>query len=276
LLGQARLGRAVGCSGGELPVIVPVRFALVGDDIVFIADCASRLDTGKILAFEVDLIDPAEGWSVVVIGRADEVLDEGERRRLRAIFGGTTPPDARLLRLPTERLSGRRILRQPMYVAGSVRHAAVSTRPAERGPAAEAVPDPVDGVRRASLTTNECLQCLATTEVGRLVVVVGGEPQVFPVNYALDGDAVVFRTAPGTKLEGTTRSAVAFQADHLSAGSVTGWSVVVQGIAQEITSADAPDVHERVAALNVRSWASGDRVHFVRILPLSLNGTRYG
>jgi nitroimidazol reductase NimA-like FMN-containing flavoprotein (pyridoxamine 5'-phosphate oxidase superfamily) len=276
LLAQGRLGRVAGFGAGDLLTVVPVRFALVGDHIVFIADSRSRLDTTRILQVEVDLIDPAEGWSVVITGRAAEVADEGELRRLRAFLGGAVAADARLFRLPTERLSGRRIVRQPMYVAGSIRAAAVSTRPAEPGRATDTAPNPVDDVHLESLATEECLRCLASAEVGRLVVVLGGEPHIFPVNYALDGDAIVFRTAPGTKLEGTSRSLVAFQVDHLPAGSATGWSVLVQGIAQEIASVDAPSLRERIDALHVRSWASGDRLHFVRILPIAVTGTRYG
>jgi nitroimidazol reductase NimA-like FMN-containing flavoprotein (pyridoxamine 5'-phosphate oxidase superfamily) len=104
-------------------------------------------------------------------------------------------------------------------------------------------------------------------------VVLAGRPAVFPVNYALDGDAVVFRTAPGTKLEAISRSLVAFQVDCW-APSGTGWSVVVEGFAQEVTSADAPGLRERLAALPLRPWAPGDRLHFVRIVPFTITGAR--
>jgi nitroimidazol reductase NimA-like FMN-containing flavoprotein (pyridoxamine 5'-phosphate oxidase superfamily) len=281
LLGQKRLGRVAGSTGGR-PAVVPVRFALVRDDIVFVADPKGRLDRAmedEISAFEVDLLDPAEGWSVVVTGPAAEVTDDDELRRLRTFVSGSSPPDSdqtRLFRLATGTLSGRRILRQPMYVAGSIRAAAVSTRPAQPDGATDDLPDPLDDVRVENLTRDECMRWLATTEVGRFVVVLHGEPRVFPVNYALDGEAVVFRTAPGAKLEGVSRSLAAFQVDHLIPGSVTGWSVEVEGIAQEITSADSPALHERIDALHVRSWASGDRSYFVRILPIAVRGTRYG
>ncbi|MDQ1568470.1 MAG: uncharacterized protein QOF96_3350 [Actinomycetota bacterium] len=279
LVGQKRLGRVAGSTGGR-PAVVPVRFALVRDDIVFVADPKGRLDRAledKISAFEVDVIDPAEGWSVVVTGPAAEVTDDDELRRLRTFVGGSGPPgQPRLFRLATGTLSGRRLLRQPMYVAGSIRAAAVSTRPAQRDGATDDLLDPLDDVRVENLTRDECMRWLAATEVGRFVVVLHGEPCVFPVNYALDGEAIVFRTAPGAKLEGVSRSMAAFQVDHLPPGSVKGWSVEVEGIAQEITSADGPALHERIDALHVRSWASGDRSYFVRILPIAVRGTRYG
>jgi hypothetical protein len=33
-------------------------------------------------------------------------------------------------------------------------------------------------------------------------VVVAGRPEIFPVNYVVDGDEVMFRTDAGTKLAG--------------------------------------------------------------------------
>jgi hypothetical protein len=55
----------------------------------------------------------------------------------------------------------------------------------------------------ASLETlgrSECLNLLATAQVGRVALVVDGHPEILPVNYALDGDAVLFRTAEGSVL----------------------------------------------------------------------------
>jgi uncharacterized protein len=49
------------------------------------------------------------------------------------------------------------------------------------------------------LDRDQCLSLLAGDEVGRLAVIVGNTPTIFPVNYALDGDTIVFRTDPGTK-----------------------------------------------------------------------------
>ena len=75
---------------------------------------------------------------------------------------------------------------------------------------------------------DECRKLLASDDVGRLVVVHDGTPFVFPVNYALDEGAIVFRTAPGTKLtpgpgaRWPSRSA-------RSTSPRTGWSVVVTG-----------------------------------------------
>ena len=50
------------------------------------------------------------------------------------------------------------------------------------------------------IAPDECRRLLGGDVVGRLAIVDGGSPAIFPVNYALDGEAIVFRTAPGTKL----------------------------------------------------------------------------
>ena len=48
--------------------------------------------------------------------------------------------------------------------------------------------------------TEECWRLLASTELGRIATSAGASIDIFPVNYAVDGESIVFRTAPGTKL----------------------------------------------------------------------------
>ena len=52
----------------------------------------------------------------------------------------------------------------------------------------------------------ECMALMAGQRVGRLIVS-GSPPQVFPVNYVVDGGAVVIRTAAGSKLDAVRRDA---------------------------------------------------------------------
>lgn len=58
---------------------------------------------------------------------------------------------------------------------------------------------------------------------GRLAVVVGGRPLVFPVNFALDGESIVLRTDTGTKLYGARKGLVAFECDGIDGMYHTGW-----------------------------------------------------
>ena len=132
--------------------------------------------------------------------------------------------------------------------------------------------DAKSGLER--LSREECVALLRSQDVGRLVVVDGGRPLIFPVNYAMDGDAPVFRTASGTKLWAAARSPVAFEIDAVDAQSKTGWSVVVHGVAQEITAFDASDLQARVDGLPVHPWAPGDKPSLVRVAPRLITGRR--
>ena len=73
----------------------------------------------------------------------------------------------------------------------------------------------------AELTVGECLQMLEGHNFGRLAVIVYGKPVVFPSDYALEGDAVVFRTAAGTKLSGAAIGHVAFEIDGVDEATQT-------------------------------------------------------
>lgn len=80
------------------------------------------------------------------------------------------------------------------------------------------------------LTRAECLNLLRNTLVGRVVYTRCALPAVTPVRYVLDGDYIVVRTTPGSRLDRGIRDAVvAFEIDHVDPGAPDGWSVVVVG-----------------------------------------------
>jgi nitroimidazol reductase NimA-like FMN-containing flavoprotein (pyridoxamine 5'-phosphate oxidase superfamily) len=114
------------------------------------------------------------------------------------------------------------------------------------------------------LATEECIRLLGTTSLGRLGVSIGALPAVLPVNFVVDGDGVVFRTVPGTKLDAATaRAVVALEADGYDPATGNTWSVLVRGVAQEITE---PDDLVRARQLPLDSWALGDTAdRFVRV-----------
>ena len=130
--------------------------------------------------------------------------------------------------------------------------------------------------RIEKLSRDECVRLLATEEVGRIGVVVARHPHVMPVNYVLDGEAIVFRTDIGTKLDGMTRSPIAFEVDHFDRQERRGWSVVVHGWAHEVTALDAPGLLDRVGALPLDTWVPGEQPYLVRLAPLSITGRRIG
>ena len=105
------------------------------------------------------------------------------------------------------------------------------------------------------LTVHECLELLRSGEVGRLAISRIAHPEVFPVNYTVDHGTVVFRTAPGTKLDALTRERdVTFEVDGYDRASGDAWSVIIKGRAERV---EAP--HERfdAADLPLFPWQTG-------------------
>lgn len=121
------------------------------------------------------------------------------------------------------------------------------------------------------LTVEECIDRLRTARVGRLAFFDQGEPMILPVSHGMDGNAVVFRTAPGSKLLiAENEMPVAFEADGIDADRRAGWSVVVRGTARTVEA--RADI-ARLALLGVWPWADmAERSHWIRISPKSVTG----
>ena len=119
---------------------------------------------------------------------------------------------------------------------------------------------------------DECWALLGREEIGRLAVLVGGVPEIYPVNFALDGHAVLFRTDPGSKLRGLVRSpTVCFEVDGIDAATKLGWSVMLKGTATELSTATTVAPASKVP---LHHWAYGEKVHWIRIEPFEVSGRR--
>lgn len=113
------------------------------------------------------------------------------------------------------------------------------------------------------LSERECLDRLGSTSVGRIAFSQNALPAVVPVNFVLDGGHIMFRTAPGSKLDAAVRGAVvAFETDHIDPSTRTGWSVLVVGRCSH--EAD-PAVIERLDQLPLDPWLPDPTNNFVRI-----------
>ena len=119
----------------------------------------------------------------------------------------------------------------------------------------------------------ECFAVLARDCVGRLGITDGRTPMIVPVNYALDGEDIVFRTDPGTKLEIGPRARACFEIDEIDRSTRTGWSVLATGRLEEVTHYDAA-AWDRIATLGIEPWASGPKQHVLRLVPERLTGRR--
>lgn len=127
------------------------------------------------------------------------------------------------------------------------------------------------------LSHEECLHLLRShpQRIGRVGIADDGRrPVILPVNYAMDEDAVVFRTGGGTKLAAAVRGAfVAFEVDDVDVAWQEGWSVLLRGQAQEVTD---PAEVARLEGLPLHPWAGGDRERYIRIQPDTITGRRLG
>lgn len=122
------------------------------------------------------------------------------------------------------------------------------------------------------LDREECLRLLAAEPVGRVAVVVNGRPMIFPVNYALDGESIIFRSDAGSKVAGATRGfPMSFEIDGIDEILHTGWSVVVNGVGHEVV--DRTEL-ARLRGLELRPWAAGPKPHWIRIQPKTMTGRR--
>jgi uncharacterized protein len=125
------------------------------------------------------------------------------------------------------------------------------------------------------LPRTECFDLLGRTHFGRLAVSRGeGAPIVRPLNYVFDprSQSVVFRTGEGSKLSGLLRAReAAFEIDGIEPGGRTGWSVVIIGVADEVT---IPSEVRRLDKLGLEVWAPGPRSHWVRIRARTVSGRR--
>jgi nitroimidazol reductase NimA-like FMN-containing flavoprotein (pyridoxamine 5'-phosphate oxidase superfamily) len=115
-LAATDVGR-IGLSVDAMPVILPMSFAMLDDDVVIRASWGDKLDAAvqdRVVCFEADGHEVPDGdWSVLVTGRAEiirnpQVLERAGRLPLRP---WSSHPSDRFIRIPAEVVSGRRTSR---------------------------------------------------------------------------------------------------------------------------------------------------------------------
>lgn len=122
------------------------------------------------------------------------------------------------------------------------------------------------------LTEDQCRELLQLGEIGRVGISVGALPAIFPVNYRVIDGAIVFRTAPGSKLSAATDGAVvAFEVDDYQVDEGRGWSVLAVGKAEVVHDLATTF---KVLELALEPLAGGCRTSIVQITPSFLSGRR--
>jgi uncharacterized protein len=123
------------------------------------------------------------------------------------------------------------------------------------------------------LSREECLALLASHHFGRLAVAIDS-PVIRPVNYVFDerSQSVTFRTADGSKFHAMLINGnAAFEIDGIDPGSRTGWSVIIVGMTEDVTS---PSEVRRLDHLGLETWAPGRKAHWMRIRAGTVSGRR--
>lgn len=121
------------------------------------------------------------------------------------------------------------------------------------------------------LSESECWNLLRSVALGRLVTVVDGLVEIFPVNFVVQDRSVLFRTAEGTKLvSAAINKNVLFEADDHDVAE--GWSVIIKGMAQTLRTDEEIDEADHAQLI---PWTATVKQHYVRIRPLKLTGRRF-
>ncbi|UTT68281.1 pyridoxamine 5'-phosphate oxidase family protein [Arthrobacter sp. DNA4] len=129
------------------------------------------------------------------------------------------------------------------------------------------------GSRTELLKHDECWRYLRSSYIGLLAVINGDVPEIFPVNFSVTGETLVFRTAPGTKLRALLSGAVAaLEVDGLNPYATEVWSVVAKGRPE-------PFDEERMALpdgdADREPWEPGIKDHLVALTPTDITGRRF-
>lgn len=125
------------------------------------------------------------------------------------------------------------------------------------------------------LTVEECLELLETQRVGRVGLVTEAGLRIFPVNYTVFEDTIVFRTLPYGVIANSAHGAeVAFEVDDLDDELRSGWSVLAVG---RCTRVEDPDTVRLIRAeRDVEPWAAGQRILYFQVSWVDLTGRRVG
>ncbi len=125
-----------------------------------------------------------------------------------------------------------------------------------------------DPIRELGL--NECWEFLAGQELGRLAYQLVDELHLVPINYAIDGQTLLFRTAPGSKLLGVILGApVAFEVDAVE--GETARSVIIRGRARHLPENE----EQRADQVPLHPWVDTPKENVVEIVPESITGREF-
>lgn len=120
------------------------------------------------------------------------------------------------------------------------------------------------------ISTEECWERLRATTFGRLAYHLRGRTRIAPINYVVEGDRLIFRTAEGSKFYALqVEDEVAFEIDDYDED--TAYSVVAQGRVEEIVDAK----ERKELTVNLRPWVRTQKKHVLSIAVTELSGRTF-
>jgi nitroimidazol reductase NimA-like FMN-containing flavoprotein (pyridoxamine 5'-phosphate oxidase superfamily) len=129
---------------------------------------------------------------------------------------------------------------------------------------------PTDENPVVELTIEECWDLLEGEEFGRLAYRLVDEVHLVPINYATDGQTLLFRTGSGNKLlAAALHSDVALEIDWHD--DVAAWSVVARGRLRRLGEDEA----HRVEALPLHPWVPTLKYDVIELVPEVVTGRRF-
>lgn len=128
-----------------------------------------------------------------------------------------------------------------------------------------------DDRRLIQLYPRESVQLLSSISLGRVAFSARALPAIRPVSHFVDGDYVIIRADPGDSITSQLKdggdAVVAYEADAIDHDQHLGWSVIVVGVARQVTEPAKATAYRQ----KIRSWASGpdDQVIAIHIDKIS-------
>jgi len=121
------------------------------------------------------------------------------------------------------------------------------------------------------MSDEDCRALLEAGSVGRVAVTADALPVIAPVNYAAEGNNIVFRTKrDGMLARACDDAVIAFEIDELAPDGGGGWSVNVVGIATLVSDSE----HVRLLSLWLVTAVGDERDQFVRMRIGLMHGQR--
>lgn len=121
------------------------------------------------------------------------------------------------------------------------------------------------------LKEDEALELMGNQQLGRLVVRIKDDFDIYPLNYVVNEDKIYFRTAEGSKLFTVSiNDRVLFEADDHTEDKA--WSVIVKGSARILQKTDEI---QKADELPLKPWLPTLKYNYVEITPEEISGRRF-